>query len=435
MIMKKILGVFGLLILSLTLVACSQDVPIVFEPITVSGFELSFEIQIDEESAHVQVARILDAKPYPIEITKEMIGEILTEVEVTTQEFEFVLEMIDAKFTSDYEGVDYKFELPALIDSITFEGGKNVEYAVATFGELEFLSAGIFTYRIIQVVVNEDGERNFGWVVDEAVFYVTVTVLENEELGILEATTDTQNIEFLNIYISDIEYEVEGLIMYIWNEMIAQAYEEGYKYVEDEHGVYSRVAIEKEDAVVADAGASNNNQESVGNDNTATGENSSSSGSVGGSNNNNNVTTGGGSGGNNNTTSPPPSNNNPTTPPATPSLVDQIRNAINEAAIVTAVRAMGEGMGLVHYTNFYGGVYGRPNGHVWLNSTLDFTTTSNGVHTFTGTDQAFIDGARATLQRLADASSGGSGTPFHIEFRNVGDPHDVAHRVLVLVRD
>lgn len=390
--MKKIFGIFSIVVLSLVLTACGDEA-IEYEPITVSGsgFEIEIEVGIDKENINNQIANILEEKPYPVEITEEMINEILSELEITTQEIDLVIEKVNAEFTNVNEDIG-ELELPSTIEAITVTLEKNNDDPIRViFNDLEFEHAGIFTYRIS---INEENEtteydNEFGWILDNNVFYITITITENETLEILEAVIDTQNIKFVNTYIPNVTYEVETLIAYIWENMVTLAYNEGYEHVLNDENTYERVAIyipePEENNVVADnndaitAGnnnsTANNNNATAGNNNNSGANNNATTSNNNNSNTNNNATTSNNnnstannntttsnnnnnsaannnatagnnnnnnSANNNTTNTPPPANPTPT--PAPPPECRPIDN-VNQNNIVNTLETHGRGLG------------------------------------------------------------------------------------------
>jgi len=73
---------------------------------------------------------------------------------------------------------------------------------------------------------------------------IVVTVTENLETESLEVRVGkTNHLVFENIFTYNISETVRIIITEQWEIRVAQAYEEGYEYVENEDGEYERVAI------------------------------------------------------------------------------------------------------------------------------------------------------------------------------------------------
>ena len=288
--MKKMYGLLSILGLTMILAACQGDEPITFEPVIVPGFEMSLETTINFEEVENQMRAVLEELPYPLtELDEETLTSIYESIEVPEQLFTFNLVLLSAEFDADFEDEAPGAPMPTNdLIQVDTEG-------TVTFEDITFTNAGIFVYRISQLIQDDEADQ---WQLDwDNEHDMTVTITEDKDLETLVATINHTEISFVNEYIPDVTEALLVIFNEQWEEMIELAYLEGYEYILNDDNTYERVAI-----YVADVTDETNDPESGTND-TPGGTASNST------NTNNNVTTSN-TGSTNNTTNNASTNNN-----------------------------------------------------------------------------------------------------------------------------
>lgn len=240
--MKKLIG---LLVSSWALVflsACNQNEPIVFESVTVPGFEIEVETLLELQSAAFTLQGNLVEDEY---LTGDDLNELLEQLEleipdVPAFEFEFTIELISYEFEHEVDD-ETEMALPSLsMDVITVADNE-----IASFPYIIFENAGVFTYRINQHTASDnDDDKLDNWLLTDASVYIVVTVSEDVETESLVAGVEQEiDIIFVNIFEYDISEEVRLVVEKRWEVHVAEAYEAGYEYVLNDDGEYERVAI------------------------------------------------------------------------------------------------------------------------------------------------------------------------------------------------
>ena len=165
--MKKKMGVFFLLIMIITLTACSD---VVFDPVTINGFTVTtaFEQSIDQGKYDF--------------VDDEIVGFLPDlNYNAPSQNFTFSLELIQMDL-DDEEVIEIFSPLPEASSIVIQTEGS------AIFEEMTFYHAGVYTFRISQSPLMVEG-----WAVDQSFFDLVVTVTEDEVYEVLRA--DVQSYE------------------------------------------------------------------------------------------------------------------------------------------------------------------------------------------------------------------------------------------------
>jgi len=200
-VMKKVGSLFVLIIIA-SLTACGE---IEFEPVMVDGFVVAttFEQFIDQGEYNLNADELAELLP-------DLNGDIQAHLDELAQNFIFYLELVDVQFDDDIEISEPMPESAPVV--INTEG-------TATFEEMKFYHAGVYTFRIYQspeLIMNEplgaDVEEGinlvYDWEVDLSYFYMIVTVTEDVESEVLRANIhQTETATFVNnftLYIEEI---------------------------------------------------------------------------------------------------------------------------------------------------------------------------------------------------------------------------------------
>ena len=207
----------------LVLIGCHNE-PIVFEAVTIDGFGLTVVTEIE------MIASGFDEQGQIIEdefITNDYLLELLTELEI---EFEipeipattFVLTLLDVEFYHDQnEELSFEFVEQTVTTS-----------EMATFTEIIFTDAGVFTFAITQK--SDESVTEWEWSTDESLFTVVVTVIENIEDEVLVATVAMEAVYFTNQLVLDFSDVVQTEITARWEQQEYLAYAEEQARLEAE---------------------------------------------------------------------------------------------------------------------------------------------------------------------------------------------------------
>ena len=252
--MKKLVELFGVILGLFVLIGCAQEQdPVVFESVTVSGL---IWVEVEHLSTfHSDVfteqGAIVDGTSLSGEELIELLEDLGIERPVSPRhDFSFSIELVAHEFEHERSDEDEAFSLPMPTDTIATS-----ESRVATFPDITFDAAGTFTYRIVQYVEADERDAllESGWTLSDAYVYVIVTISEDEENEALTAEVEMESEGvFVNVYERDLSEEVHAAILEQWEERVAQAYEEGYEYVQNADGEYERREIERPDEDEAD---------------------------------------------------------------------------------------------------------------------------------------------------------------------------------------
>ena len=169
-----------------------------FEPITVEGFAVATTV---EQSINQGVHNFSD----------DELAELLPELnrDVRGQNFTFYLEMVDMQLNDEDIASDYIPIFESDLVTIDTEG-------TAIFEEITFHHAGVYTFRVRQLVDLTTAERLgtnveagayavYNWEIDERSFDFVVTVTEDEEDGVLRANIQQEDVVFVNEFTLFIE--------------------------------------------------------------------------------------------------------------------------------------------------------------------------------------------------------------------------------------
>jgi len=174
--MKKKLGLFVILMVTLLLTACRE---VAFEPVTVDGFVVTTTFE-----------QFTNQGPY--HLSEERLAEILPDLnrDVQAQNFTFYLELVEMQLNDEAVTEVYLPTPEASTVVIDTKGS-------ATFEEITFHHAGVYTFNISQYsdLVPEV------WEIDHASFYITVTVTEDEDDRMLLANVHQEEVAiFVNAF-------------------------------------------------------------------------------------------------------------------------------------------------------------------------------------------------------------------------------------------
>ena len=262
--MKKILGLLNILMLTTVLTACARVIE--YDPIKVDGFEVTVEttLTIDQGEHELDEEELLELLPelftevgIDAEDTEET--DLALDIEAPETTFTFLMEL--AEYELYHEGVDEAedFTLPIESLELSIIGGETT-----SFDDIEFTDAGTYTFKITQVVNDEEVEENdyettenYNWTLDETAYYITVTITEDEENELLVASVSNEEIIFVNEYtysieeqITEAKEELERLELESWEARVAEAYVDGYTLTRDADGNETRTVIYVPEPVV-----------------------------------------------------------------------------------------------------------------------------------------------------------------------------------------
>jgi len=204
--MKKKLGLLFALMITMFLSACEE---VEFGLATIDGFAPT---TIDGFVVTTTVKQFIDQGEYSL--NDHRLAELLPDSnrDVQAQNFTFYLELVDMQF-DDEETFEVHIPMPESdIVVIDTEG-------TATFEEITFYQAGIYTFKIhqsLELIANESLDEDvevgiepiYNWEADDSHFFIVVIVTEDEEYGVLHASVQLhEDVVFVNeftLYIEEI---------------------------------------------------------------------------------------------------------------------------------------------------------------------------------------------------------------------------------------
>jgi len=233
------------------LIACQRDEITLLESVTISDIEVGAEVALEVKSA------VFDLQGNSV-VGYYLVGNELVALleeleidlpEIPSHEFTFKIELVSYEFEHEIENSNEDTRVASLIplnDTIVA-----VDNDLVNFQSISFEHAGIFTYRITQLIEEidnelEDEEVHYTWSYSDDHLYFTVQVNEDMETETLTAVVEQEDMFiFVNTFTYDVSESVGEVILLQWEERIALAYEEGYEYIMNADGEYMRVALEQ----------------------------------------------------------------------------------------------------------------------------------------------------------------------------------------------
>ena len=260
---KRITLLTLFIITSVMMAGCAEEEPIVFEAITVPGFEVEVETLLRVKSPEFDDYGNLVDETYVVNDDLTDLLELLEDLEIAepmipANEFTFTIKLISYEF---YHGNNESGEgsralpIPEVTVTIT-------EAGTVRFPDIVFTDAGVFTYQITQLAdildykdeeeVNKeeinkeevDGEEvdeedideegadeedgiNHNWTIIESSVDITVRVSEDLETGILVADVEKDNdFAFVNVFYYDISEEVRVEVQRLQEDRLERLCEE-----------------------------------------------------------------------------------------------------------------------------------------------------------------------------------------------------------------
>jgi len=213
--MKK--RMFLPLLVALILIGCSSE-EVVFEPVTVSGFEVEMQLELSLSSAPFDQQ---GNQVWGEDLEGEALADLLEELGIDVSEAsegEFVLRIELLSYALEAEEIDeleLTFLTPA-VDYLFFNTGETV----ASFEDMTFNVAGVFVYEITQVAsLDEEEIENDGWLLDDANVLMTITVTEDLETEHLIAEVEQEgDLLFINVLAYDVSEAIQEALMERWEE-------------------------------------------------------------------------------------------------------------------------------------------------------------------------------------------------------------------------
>ena len=175
--------------------------------ITINGFQIQLELKT-----------VLDQGDHSFEIDElaEKMPDLFTE---TDDDLSLTVSPPEISFIAQIEAVsanteDINIPMPGS-DTAVISEGENL-----LFGNITFIEPGVFTHRI-SIKADTDEQEKTSWVLDESVFYATVTVSEDQDRNRLTATIYTEEeISFTKKYQHDIREELEAILSSVRSQTI-----------------------------------------------------------------------------------------------------------------------------------------------------------------------------------------------------------------------
>ena len=240
--MKLLTFLTLLILISATMTGCAVfesivvvEEPIVFEALTVPGFEVEVESILRIYSPVIDSEGNIEDDTYEVHDDLTALLDILKGLEVDIPEmpasdFNFRVELISFDFVADEAGLEngYDRELPSLVQGLA----SVEEDGVVRFPEVTFADAGVFTYKISQQIEGSEGDDGeddgqvFGWALDNSSMMITITVSEDFEVGKLVAEVEKEDFTFENIFTYDISELVYAGVQMRLEERLARICED-----------------------------------------------------------------------------------------------------------------------------------------------------------------------------------------------------------------
>ena len=244
-ILKRIIiPVSGLLALAISLILFLSEqeeedaISVVFESVTIPGFEIEVETLLSLKSNAFDLQGNLLADE---QLVDENVIQLLEALKIDIPEiietaFIFSIELISYEFTHETNLENTSITLPLPSNSLAkISTDEMIDFSAITFDH-----SGIFTYQISQLTEVDSDE----WNLSAINMYVIVNIEENLETETLEATVVKESdLVFVNTFEYDISETIRTVTREQWETRVAQAYEAGYEYVKNDAGEYERVAI------------------------------------------------------------------------------------------------------------------------------------------------------------------------------------------------
>jgi len=222
--MKK--WMFLPLLLALILIGCSSE-EVVFEPVTVSGFEVEVQLELSLSSAPFDQQ---GNQVWGEDLEGEALADLLEELDIDVSEAlegEFILRIELLSYALEAEETD-ELELTFLTPAVDYLF-LNAGETVASFEDITFNVAGVFVYEITQIAEmeeselgetdDEDEELNGEWLLDDASVLITITVIEDLETEHLIAEVEQEgDFLFINVLAYDVSEMVQEALMERWEE-------------------------------------------------------------------------------------------------------------------------------------------------------------------------------------------------------------------------
>ena len=220
-----VLGV-PLLVLLVGFVIFLLDREIVFEPVTIDGFEVTttFEQIFDQGEYDLDDDELIALLPdlnHDAQVSIDSYAD---------QSFIFYLELVDMQLEHEFKGdelTEVERSLPEIISvTIDTEG-------TATFEEITFYHAGVFTYKIYQSTTlipseldEDEAIQSYSWNLDESHFNIIVTITEDEEAKILYANIEHQgNPVFTNVFVINIQEQITPALVLLREQQFLEMHD------------------------------------------------------------------------------------------------------------------------------------------------------------------------------------------------------------------
>jgi len=214
--MKKLIFLTLFIFSNALLAGCSNEEPIVFEAVTVPGFEIDVETLLRVHSSQFDnYGNLVDGAHVNDDELTELLAELeIALPEIPANEITFAIELISYEFYLRDDEFDEEIEdnrtLPNPIESsVTI-----TEAGVVRFPSITFSNAGVFIFKITQLIdvsehIDDHDQENHRWLLDESNMLIIVRI--NEDLETETLVADVENVNdfaFVNVLEYDISEEV-----------------------------------------------------------------------------------------------------------------------------------------------------------------------------------------------------------------------------------